>query len=109
MTNLTTLTDDQIRVKAAEACGWKWIGDYWVHPTDKNVLNANDELPDPLHDLNDAVVLAQKTGLLWSVGHTDDGKYQGRSSPVSVDADSPARALTLAVLMAMETQEHVDA
>ena len=113
---MTDLTDDQIRVKAAKVCGWKPMGYDYL-------------LPDPLHDLNDAVALADHVCYRpperwwdWSIGtvigkeekwaQIDDWNncaLERLSKIANAFADSPARALTLAVLEAMETQEPPDA
>ena len=138
--DLSSLTDDQIRVMAAEAMGcckvkdwpersgvWKSeaLDEWWVGPNGVD----RDLKFDPLHDLNDAVALADhvciKRKLDWRVAHwiSNDEGYEGyitdmdyvksirtvdqlQAMPlVSITADSPARALTLAVLTAMQTEK----
>lgn len=110
MTDLTTLTDEQITVIAAEATGWRvvitetpcWRRERWIDPD-----GVTRHGPDPLHDLNDAVALAEHVDILWTIGHEverveDKGRYSAWAGTQRCEADSPARALTMAVLAAME-------
>lgn len=114
MPDLTTLTDDQIRVKAAEAMGYHKGKIAWMSP------DGEYGLPDPLHDPNDAVALAEAKCECWSLaaGRDVDGKRQFTADVLMpkpqwkvakwVHAEA-AEALTLAVLTAMDSQEPPDA
>lgn len=59
------ITDEEKRIKIAEACGWKLIpadnvgaaarlfyGDVWWRDAENNTVASIDQLPDYLNDLN---------------------------------------------------------
>ena len=107
MTDLTTLTDDQIRVKAAEAMGYTHVVDGTGIPPGLVIDQENlAPIPDPLHDLNDAVALAEKYGKRWTLhgwwADEENQCFQVLVGEECTSADSPARALTMAVMKAME-------
>lgn len=124
--NLATLDDDQIRVMAAEAAGWKRGGDgkfdpQWVNQDGSACDGA--WIWDPLHDLNDAVALAFHLGVDWGIHHKIDrgeATICGAQEPVhgewveasvQIRESSPqttARALTMAVLAAIQMERTDD-
>ncbi len=118
MTDLTTLTDDQIRVKAAEAMGWKISESPWSHHGVEPGRTQSQKLPDPRHDLNDAVALAVHLQMHFSIHLTVGGTasaeverygdaeiYSADDSSEKPEVERIARALTLAVLTAKEAEK----
>ena len=116
MTSLTSLSDAELNEKAAKAMGWTQIlGDVGKTPEGENAV-----IPDPANDMDDAVRLAEwwrnsgDPGFSWDVESPWSAKpfwestccrtNVGGSTMLSniEDASSPARALTLAVLAALE-------
>ncbi len=104
--------DAALRVLAAQAMGWVedngsdfidlpvWRpkeGGRWIHEVGAW---------KPEQDLNDAVALAEHVCSLWTIGKDEDtGRYEGWSGSCEAVSDSPARALTRSVLLALQAAQ----
>ena len=101
------MTDEQRRIRAAELMGWtgvRGLSMWGIDPKD----GVHRRCPDPDHSLDDAVKLAVKIGIRLHLDIFRDGatdaciRLEPASQFICANADSPARALTSAVLKAME-------
>lgn len=94
--NLEKMTDQERRIRCAELMGWTTAR-----------CEYEFDLPDPDHSLDDAVKLAEACGSYWMLSNHQTGKIynatvrKGYLGKAAIES-SPARALTSAVLKAME-------
>lgn len=63
---LSNLTDEELRVKCAELCGWEWKNNYWLDPTGNTAFDC----PNFQSDLNamhaaERALIEMRDGHVW--------------------------------------------
>ena len=117
------LTDEQLRIKAAELLGWTGVGRcpegcphacemragagiYGFRPRVSQFTRNWTSIPDYPNDIAAAWELVEASGLQFQVGNTrhcsDSWWAKFRGGKPQVHADSAPKAITIAFILAME-------